>query len=137
MRRRQIMTCVVIPDLIRDPVPRAPWIAERVRNDGNEACHAGPSGCHREPTVSGSKLQVDHEPMTRHCEECSDAAIHAFRRYGSPRPGGLAMTKVRVRFMESPARQSMTLAFLAELHRHGVPMIDLDDDELAQDMVHA
>ena len=88
----------VIPDLTREPVLRAPWIAERVRNDGNEACHAGPSGCHREPTVSGSKLQVDHEPMTRHCEECSDAAIHAFRRYGSPRPGGLAMTKVRVRF---------------------------------------
>lgn len=29
------------------------------------------------------------------------------------------------------------VAFLAELHRHGVPMIDLDDDDLAQDVVHA
>lgn len=28
------------------------------------------------------------------------------------------------------------VSFLAALHRHGVPMIDLDDDELALDIVH-
>ena len=29
------------------------------------------------------------------------------------------------------------IQFLAELHRFGVPMIDLDEDELAQDILNA
>lgn len=29
------------------------------------------------------------------------------------------------------------VTFLAELHLQGVPMIDLDDDDLTQDIVHA
>jgi len=36
---------------------------------------------------------MNHEPKGCHCEERSDAAIHAPGSHGSPRPDGLAMTK--------------------------------------------
>ncbi len=35
--------------------------------------------------VSGQKMQSEHEPMARHCEERSDAAVHAAPSHGSPR----------------------------------------------------
>ena len=35
--------------------------------------------------VSGQKMQSDHKPMARHCEERSDAAVHAAPSHGSPR----------------------------------------------------
>ena len=49
-----------------------------------------------------------HEPMTRHCEECSDVAIHAVRRHGSPRCARDDESGVMTaRFIESAARQAI------------------------------
>ena len=42
MTRSTVIPLAVIPDLIRDPVRREPWIADQVRNDKTKVVIASP-----------------------------------------------------------------------------------------------